>query len=280
MHEPFLHKLVGVLTDMMGDQYREIRSKRTHIELVLQGEEEQFGRTLDTGLEIFEDIVKKIESSGSKIIPGADVFRLYDTFGFPVDLTEVMAVERGFHADMEGFEKELEKQREQSRKESKFELISADSMVVKKREPQIEPFVGYRLEKVETRILGSMSINDTYNIILNQTPFYAESGGQIGDTGYIFSDDFKIRVEDTQKYGEEILHLGKIVSGDISEENPGEIIAEIDHPRRADIKRNHTATHLLHKALREVLGNHVHQSGSLVEDKRLRFDFTHFKAMR
>ena len=279
MHEPFIYKLVRPLTEIMGDHYPELNAKREHIELVVKSEEEQFGRTLDTGLEIFEDIVKKIESTGSKVIPGSDVFRLYDTYGFPVDLTEVMASERGLHVDMKGFEEELAKQRERSRKESNFKIISSGAFIIKKRDKQVEPFVGYKLQKIETGILGSKSIDDNYNIILNQTPFYAESGGQIGDTGYIYSDDFRIRVEDTQKQGEEILHIGKIESGDISEEYSGKVIAEIDYARRADIKRNHTATHLLHKALRIILGDHVHQSGSLVDNNKLRFDFTHPKAM-
>jgi alanyl-tRNA synthetase len=279
MHEPFLYKIVGPLTKIMGNHYPELNAKREHIELVVKSEEEQFGQTLDTGLEIFEDIVKKIESTDSTVIPGSDVFRLYDTYGFPVDLTDVMARERGLHADMEGFEKELEIQKQRSRKESNFKTILSDAFIIKKRDEQVEPFIGYEFEKIETGFLGSMSTDDNYNIILNQTPFYAESGGQIGDTGYIYSDDFRIRVEDTQKRGEEILHIGKIEFGDISEGYSGKAIAEVDHEHRADIKRNHTATHLLHKALRLVLGDHVHQSGSLVDDERLRFDFTHSRAM-
>jgi alanyl-tRNA synthetase len=279
MHEPFLHEVVDPLVKLMGGQYPEIKSKKGHIELVIKSEEEQFGRTLDTGLEIFEDITGKLESTGSRTIPGQDIFRLYDTFGFPVDLTEVMAKERGLLVDMEGFEKELEKQKERSRKDSKFQLILADGIIIEKRDPQIEPFIGYSSEKVETEILGSKSIDDNYNIILKQTPFYAESGGQVGDTGYIFSDNFKIRVEDTQKQNDEIIQLGRFKSGDIFTGYNGMVTAEIDHDRRADIRRNHTATHLLHKALKMVLGEHVNQSGSLVAPDRLRFDFTHPKAM-
>ncbi len=159
MHEPFLYQLVGSLTRIMGDHYPELNAKREHIELVVKSEEEQFGRTLDTGLEIFEDIVKKIESTGSKVIPGSDVFRLYDTYGFPVDLTEVMAKERGLHVDMKGFEKELEKQKERSRKGSNFKTISSDAFIIKKRDEQVEPFIGYKIDKIEKGILGSMSID-------------------------------------------------------------------------------------------------------------------------
>ena len=280
MHDPFLHKLVGTLTDMMADQYPEIRSKRKHIELVLQSEEEQFGRTLDTGLEIFEHIIKTVESSGSKVIPGADVFRLYDTFGFPADLTEVMVSERGMQADMEGFEAELAKQRERSRKDSKFELILGGTPTNFKRAPGIEKFVGYESSILDnTDIIMMQSSGTSCQIILTQTPFYAESGGQVGDRGVIYADDLRIEILDTVKNGEEHLHVGELVKGNISGGYQGKVTAEINSTRRAEIKRNHTATHLLHKALRMVLGDHVHQAGSLVEPERLRFDFTHFKGM-
>ncbi len=280
LHESFLHEIVGPLTRIMGNHYPEVKSKQNHIELVVKSEEEQFGRTLDTGLEIFEDIVKKVESTGLKVIPGSDVFRLYDTYGFPVDLTEVMARERGLHADMEGFEEELEKQRERSKKDLKFKAVKGGNAHNFIREKNIEKFVGYEYETWRNAdILMLERRNENCELILLQTPFYAESGGQVGDTGDIYSQDFRITIKDTVKYGDEHLHIGILESGRIPANESLKVTAEVDHPRRADIKRNHTATHLLHKALRMVLGDHVHQSGSLVAPDRLRFDFIHFKAM-
>ncbi|MEE9553617.1 MAG: alanine--tRNA ligase [candidate division Zixibacteria bacterium] len=271
MHEPFLHKLVGTLTDMMGDQFPEISSKRKHIELVLQSEEEQFGRTLDTGLEIFEDIVKKAKSSDSKVIPGADVFRLYDTFGFPADLTEVMAAERGLHADMKSFEEELAKQRKRSIRSSSFKAASVEVDLPKTT-------FSYDKPNMTSKVLYVGSIKDDKFIVLDQTPFYAESGGQIGDTGAIASAASKFLVNDTQKSGDATIHLGNFGNSAFFEMGI-EVIASVDNPRRAEIENNHTATHLLHKALREVLGDHVHQSGSLVAQEKLRFDFTYGKGM-
>ncbi len=277
MHEPFLYQLVGSLTGIMGDHYPEVKSKAKHIELVLKSEEEQFGRTLDTGLEIFEDIVKKVESTGSNVIPGSDIFKLYDTYGFPVDLTEVMARERGLHADMEGFEEELGKQRERSKRHmfSAGGIVYEDGIDIVDGPPP--RFVGYDNEVVDTKVI-------TYGdnvMAISESPFYAESGGQVGDTGVVENADSKFVVENTIKKGDVIILFGHF------ELYPPKnrplyllnVTARVNSSRRADIKRNHTATHLLHKALRIVLGDHVHQSGSLVDEKRLRFDFTHSKAM-
>ena len=280
MHEPFLHKIVEPLVQVMGGHYQEIAAKRSHIELVVKSEEEQFGRTLDTGLEIFEDIIKKVESSGAKLIPGSEVFRLYDTYGFPVDLTEVMAKERGLHLDMVGFEEELKKQRERSRKESMFSGTSMVGGPIEVKRPSgMERFVGYDKNSIVTNIENIQVLADDIKLILQQTPFYAESGGQVGDTGKIFSDQFTIEINDTKKFNDEHIHIGRVLKGEIPERYSGRITAAINENNRADIKRNHTATHLLHKALRIVLGEHVHQAGSLVAPDRLRFDFTHFRAM-
>jgi alanyl-tRNA synthetase len=273
LHVPFLYKVVQPLVDTMGGHYGEIKSKQSHIELVIKSEEEQFGRTLDTGLEIFEDISKKVESSGSKVIPGSEVFRLYDTFGFPVDLTEVMAKERGFDVDMNGFERELEKQRERSRQSSSFEADSVSANL------PTSTFRGYDNESLSSEVLFIGHKNEQEYIVLRETPFYAESGGQVGDTGRIHKSDFEFFVEDTQNIGETIIHMGKIAVDSTHDDSLFTVTAEIDRERRADIQRNHTATHLLHKALRLVLGEHVHQAGSLVAPDRFRFDFTHFKAM-
>ncbi len=278
LHEPFLYEIIGPLTEIMGDHFPEVNSKREHIELVVKSEEEQFGRTLDTGLEIFEDIVKEVESSGAKVIPGSDVFRLYDTYGFPVDLTEVMARERGLHVDMKGFEEELERQRERSKAADGFAWVD-NGETLRSLDERHSIFTGYDTEIEQTIILA-----DNENaIILEKTPFYAEAGGQVEDKGEIYSDKLRFIVKNIRKIGDDINHFGEYVR--LAEDlKPGEcfnetVTAEIDRTRRADIKRNHTATHLLHKALRMILGDHVHQSGSLVDPDRLRFDFTHFRAM-
>ncbi|UCE65652.1 MAG: alanine--tRNA ligase [Candidatus Zixiibacteriota bacterium] len=279
LHEPFLFEIVKPLVKLMGDQYPEIKSKKEHIELVIKSEEEQFGRTLDTGLEIFEDIVKKLESTGSKTIPGEDIFKLYDTFGFPVDLTEVMARERELQVDLEGFERELEKQRERSKKSSTF-YLSPSMLNGIKRTLNIDPFVGYTTDTCRTNVLAATAFPGLQDeLVLEQTPFYAESGGQVGDKGIIECDYFTLNVDDTQFVGAERVHKGSVVKGSIPTMYRGEVIAKVDSKRRADIKRNHTTTHLLHKALKMVLGEHVNQSGSLVDQDKLRFDFTHPKSM-
>jgi alanyl-tRNA synthetase len=280
LHDPFLFKIVQPLVDKMGGHYTEIKAKQSHIELVIKTEEEQFGRTLDTGLEIFEDIIRKTDSIGSKVIAGNDVFRLYDTYGFPVDLTEVMAKERGMTLDQAGFDEELARQRERSKQESSF---AAKGIVIDT--DFTKTIFDYKSEKLESQAKYFGAIEKSRFLVLDKTPFYAESGGQIGDTGKIKGPGFEFAVEDTQKQGDTTLHIGKVVvdkNGILAKGNsPIEIAveAEINHDRRSDIRRNHTATHLLHKALRTVLGEHVHQAGSLVAPDRFRFDFTHFKAM-
>ena len=279
LDEPFIYKIVQPLSDYMADVYPEIKAQRGHIELVIKTEEEQFDRTLTTGIGRFEDIIKAIQAKGGKVIPGEDVFKLYDTYGFPADLTEIMAHEKQLEIDWDGFNRELEQQRERSKGENKFKTIISETEVKIERSPDVKPFVGYEVEIAETKILQAKSIDNDYELILLQTPFYAESGGQVADEGFIFSNDFKIHVTDTKRIGEEIIHFGDIINGDISDGYLGNVTAEIDHARRADIRRNHTATHLLHKALRMTLGDHVFQQGSLVAPDRLRFDFSHFKAM-
>ncbi len=280
LHDPFLFKIVEPLIDKMGHHFTELAVKQSHIELVIQSEEEQFGRTLDTGLEIFEDIVKRVESAGSHYIPGSEVFRLYDTYGFPVDLTEVMARERGLHADLEGFDKELARQRERSKQSSAF---VAANIPFETTLPKTE--FDYDHEELSAKAEYFGSYNDQEFLVLDKTPFYAEAGGQIGDTGKITSSNFEFDVTDTQKQADTTIHIGRLLEDKIGiSARKGEpldipVTAEIDHGRRSDIRRNHTATHLLHRALRMVLGEHVHQAGSLVAPDRLRFDFTHFRAM-
>lgn len=279
LDEPFIYKIVQPLTDYMGNIYPEIKAQRGHIELVIKTEEEQFNRTLETGITRFEDIAAKASSRGAKVIPGEEVFKLYDTYGFPADLTEIMAHEKGFELDWAGFNRELEKQRERSKAVDSFSWVD-DGKTIRSRTDKKSRFVGYDNDVIDTLILAS-SNNMAY---LEETPFYAESGGQVGDTGIIESERLRFKVENTKKIGEDIVHYGyfdKLAPDLVPDENifNEEVTARIDTTRRADIQRNHTATHLLHKALRLVLGDHVFQQGSLVAPDRLRFDFSHFKAM-
>jgi alanyl-tRNA synthetase len=278
LNEPFLYKIVPTLVDKMGGVYPEITAHRGKIELVIKSEEEQFDRTLENGLARFAEIIDKI--GGGKTILGAEVFKLYDTFGFPADLTEIMAREKGLAIDWAGFEKELEDQRDRSRQGSSFTVnVTADAKVLPKTE------FTYDDVKLETNAILGDKINESQYLVLRKTPFYAESGGQMGDKGKIFSDKFEFIVDDTRKFGEGVVHIGHFSKPDnslfesIRNGQQIAVTAQIDTTRRDDIQRNHTATHLLHKALRLVLGDHVYQSGSLVAPERLRFDFSHFKAM-
>jgi alanyl-tRNA synthetase len=280
LNEPFIYKLVPTLVEKMGGVYPEIKAHRSKIELVIKSEEEQFDRTLENGIARFAEIVAKMSSGSGKTIPGAEVFKLYDTYGFPADLTEIMAKEKGLAIDWAGFEKELKEQRGRSRQGSSFvSAVATDAKALPKTEFTYDDI------KLETEAIFGDKINDSQYMVLNRTPFYAESGGQVGDTGKIFSGSFEFIVENTKKMGEGIVHIGHFSKPDNSlfdNLRNGQTVAvsaQIDTDRRADIQRNHTATHLLHKALRIVLGDHVYQSGSLVAPDRLRFDFSHFKAM-
>ena len=269
--EPFLFKLVDVLVEKMGDVFPEIKEKRDYIKRVINGEEESFNATLDRGIELFEEIIEKLNRKKEKTIPGTDVFKLYDTFGFPVDLTNIMAIEKGFSIDDVKFNELMEEQRERSRESAKF-TISKEVLKSMSTEKEFKTkFTGYNYDNLKCRTTIK-SYASPY-LILNETPFYAESGGQIGDTGFILYDDKKIRVVNTVKDGD--LHLHEVDEKiDIS---PGsEVIVQVDEERRWDIMRNHSATHFLHSALRKILGNHVQQAGSYVGPDHLRFDFTHF----
>ncbi|MBD3234771.1 MAG: alanine--tRNA ligase [candidate division Zixibacteria bacterium] len=275
--EPFIYRLVPALAQNMGSVYPEIVEKEVHTTEIIKSEEEAFGRTLDRGLEIFSDVVRNVRSKGQKVIPGEDAFKLYDTYGFPLDLTQIMAAKEGLDVDTKIYEEELERQQERSRAGVK---ISYDESLP---EDMISDFVGYATETVEAEVAAVLSADDKLKIILNKTPFYAEAGGQIGDTGFIeeLSGEWKVVVEDTQKQGNAIIHLGKTEQGAKSAPpKSGQIVrAVVDSRRRNHIRRNHTATHLLHKALREVLGEHATQAGSYVGPDYLRFDFSHYKAM-
>lgn len=275
--EPIMFRLVAPLTDIMGDVYPELKSKNEHIVRVIKAEEESFAQTLDIGLELFEDLVKKAQDKGEMTIWGEDAFKLYDTYGFPVDLTELMASERGLIVDHVGFEREMQKQRDRSRGSAKFAVkhdLGAGDWI-EKTEGDDSKFVGYEKNEDQAKLRRYQIDGDKIKLILDQTPFYAESGGQVGDVGEIIGDGWKAVIEDTVKESESFVHIGRI-EGEIGDS--ADVIARIDADRRDSIRRNHTATHLLHFALRKVLGDHVHQSGSHVAPDRFRFDYTHFEA--
>jgi alanyl-tRNA synthetase len=272
--EPFLFKLVDVLAEKMGDVFPEIKEKKDYIKKVIKAEEESFNATLDRGIELFEEIVKKLNKKKEKIIPGSDVFKLYDTFGFPVDLTNIMAIEKGFSIDEVKFNELMEEQRERSRESGKF-IISKE--VLKSMSGNTEfktEFTGYDYSKLKSKAIIKSYASPF--LILNETPFYAESGGQIGDTGLILHNDSKIPVTNTVKDGDLLLHE---VDCKIDLDPGNEVIVQVDEKRRWDIMRNHSATHFLHSALRKILGNHVQQAGSYVGPDHLRFDFTHFSKL-
>jgi alanyl-tRNA synthetase len=281
-HDPFMYKLVPVLATEMGDTYPELREKQTHIENVIKVEEESFGRTLDTGLQLFDQIAAKVRAKGTKMVDGRDVFRLYDTYGFPYDLTEIIASEKGLALDREGFESAMAEQQERSRAAGKFE--SGGSEIVEaldKAEIQTPATEFVRSDlSIESKVLGSVQVGDRMAVILDRTPFYAEAGGQIADTGMLRSETAQMRVEITSLHRGMYVHEGAMEKGPSDEFSKGAMVAaEVDAERRWDIMRNHTATHLAHAALRKVLGEHVKQSGSYVGPDRMRFDFSHHQPM-
>ncbi len=243
---------------------------------VIQSEEESFNVTLDRGLEIFENLVKDVKSKNQTVIPGEEAFKLYDTFGFPADLTRILAEEKGLSIDETGFGREMEKQRERARKAGKFssqEEIKEEDWNVIIPEAETE-FVGYENHEIDSKIRKFSRRNGHYHVALTDTPFYAESGGQVGDRGKIVGDGFELKVVDTQFEGEENVSIC-VADQPLQIEKP-EVKAIVDPRYRTPTTYNHTATHLLHRALRQVLGNHVRQAGSLVAPDHLRFDFTHY----
>lgn len=279
LHKPFIYQLSSVVVDMMGKVYPELVAKKEHVALVIKSEEERFEETLDLGLELFEKVVERVLKQKEDTIPGKEVFRLYDTYGFPVDLIQVMAKEKELKVDMRGFEMEMKQQQERSRKAiDTYGPAVKGILKLEELEGRKTQFV-YAFETEATVVC----VHSTYvqAIVLDKTPFYVEAGGQIGDVGVIESKDFRFEVKDVVKEGDVIVHIGtfNIRPKDLSDIVNRKAIAGVDIERRKSIMRNHTATHLLHKALRETLGEHVHQSGSLVAPDRLRFDFTHFKAL-
>lgn len=277
--KPFFNTLVSALVEQMGEAYPELAKNQAHIEKVLLAEEEQFAKTLDKGMHVLNS---EIASLKEKTIPGETVFLLYDTYGFPVDLTNDVAREKGLSIDEDGYNTLMEEQRQRARASGAFKLDYTDALVL---DGQTE-FLGY------TDLVNSGSITalvkdgdqvDALNegdegvIVLNQTPFYGESGGQVGDCGYLMLGNAKFEVRDCQKNGGNHLHIGVVLSGSF---NKGEEVnAQVDSSVRQATALNHSATHLLHAALRKVLGDHVTQKGSLVDSEKLRFDFSHFEAV-
>jgi alanyl-tRNA synthetase len=274
MHKPFIYKLSSVVVDLMGKTYLELSAKKEHLALVIKSEEERFDETLDSGIEFFEEETEKIIKKGGHVIPGDVAFKLHDTYGFPIDLTQVMAKEKGLTVDMEGFERELVKQRERSRADRIAHNISLSKAHSSLDQIPKTVFVGYETAEIQTKVVRFTEQNI---LILEETPFYPEAGGQVGDSGIIFGNGFSFRVDNTRKEREVIKHMGAIAKGSLP---PSLLVtAKVDLESRKSIARNHTATHLLHKALKQTLGKHVNQHGSFVAPDRLRFDFTHFKAL-
>ena len=276
MHEPFIYKLVSTVVDVMGGAYPEIVDRADHVASVICAEEEHFNRTLDRGLEIFDKIKNTLQSKKKTEIAGDDVFRLYDTYGFPIDLTRILAEENGLTLDLPGFDKLMEAQRERARAASKFasQALDSDDWVIM-NEGDDSNFVGYEELAIETHIMRYHVGDKDVRVVLKDTPFYAESGGQVGDRGAISIDDIQLEVLDTQKDGDHIIHICN--KPEVFNPQTDKVVAEVVSFDRQDTQKNHTATHLLHAALKSVLGNHVNQAGSLVETDRLRFDFTHFE---
>ncbi len=270
LHEPFLYKLVDTLVATMAHVFPEIKEHQQHVERVIKGEEEGFNQTLDRGLEIFEEAVKRALSSKSNVISGEDAFKLYDTFGFPLDLTQLLCSERGISVDTETFARLMEEQRDRSRESGKTTGVpSVLKFMQKDNTIDSSEFLGYDLLEAGAII---KSLAEGF-VVLDRTPFYGESGGQVGDTGELRYQDRILHVLDTQRDGKIIGHR---VAEQVGDAFAQMVTAVVNKPRRLSIMRNHTATHLVHAAMRKVLGTHVHQAGSLVAPNYLRFDFAHF----
>ena len=275
----FFYKLVGPLAEVMGEAYPELVSMSEQIASVLKKEEEQFARTLDKGMGVLEAGLAELKGTQ---LPGELIFQLYDTFGFPTDLTNDVAREKGYSLDMEGYEKCMEEQRSRARSASQFGLDYSDNIRVEGS----TQFRGYETLENDANILALYAEGEPVDsategtevvVILDQTAFYAESGGQVGDSGYLQADSGKVEILDCRKSGEHHLHIGRVISGEI--QSGQKVTAAVDSNVRQGTALNHSATHLMHAALQQVLGDHVVQKGSLVDSERLRFDFSHNQAV-
>jgi len=276
--KPFLYTLVDVLVETMGDVFYEIKANKNNVVKIIKAEEESFNRTLDRGIELFESIASKTE----KIISGDDVFKLYDTFGFPVDLTNIMAEEKGLSIDEERFNSLMEEQKERARKSTKNKILEAgikvetlDGFIGNLEDTTL--FTGYSETTTKAKLVAFKHSDENSFLIFDKTPFYVESGGQVSDIGTIKLGDDLFEVINVIKVDNKIIHV--IKNSHIVWELDSEFILSVDDERRMDIRRNHSATHIMHAALRQVLGSHVKQSGSYVAPDRLRFDFSHFQKL-
>ncbi len=272
-NEPFMCRLVAGLVDQMGGQFPELKAQQTLIERVIEEEEAAFLRTLATGITLLDGVIAKAKQTGENRISGKDAFVLYDTFGFPIDLTELIAREQNVEVDLEGFEKELQAQKERSRNAAAVDTDDWVELIPLKQ----SEFVGYDTLTEQVKIARYRKVTSkgrsSYQLVFDKTPFYGNSGGQIGDTGYIETPNERIEVIATEKENGLIIHIVKNLP-----ENPAaEFTAVVDAEARQAAANNHTATHLMHEALRKVLGSHVEQKGSLVTPVYLRFDFSHFE---
>ena len=277
LREPFFYKLVKPLCNEMGEAFPELLKAKTEVERLLKQEEERFAKTIEHGLAILNEAIKQLSG---KIIPGTTAFKLYDTYGFPVDLTADIAREQGLSVDMEGFEKAMDEQRKRGQEGSQFDVDYHAGLELQGH----TEFTGYEKTQDKAKVLSlyrdgvavdELKEGDKGLVVLDRTPFYAESGGQVGDTGYIESAAAQFEVHDTQKQQDVFTHIGVISQGVLKVGDT--VTASIDSRLRQNIADNHSATHLLHAALRKVLGEHVTQKGSLVQAGRLRFDFSHFE---
>ncbi len=285
IHEEFLYKIVPIVVEVMKTAYPELENKRENIAQIIKAEEERFHNTLDTGLEKIEGIIAEISSRKEKVIPGDKVFQLYDTYGFPYELTKEIAEERGIKVDEEGFKELLtyQKKRSQEKSHLKQEIFNASQIILNLSETE---FIGYEQLELEEEVVEILDENlsttvESLNkdqrgvLVFKRTPFYGESGGQVGDRGLIYNSDFKGEVYDTKLNEDRILHYIQVIKGTVKKGD--RVKLEVDKEKRLDTARNHTATHLLHYALRKVLGEHVEQAGSYVWWEGFRFDFTHFR---
>ncbi len=289
IEDPFLSVVTGTVAETMGHVYPELIEAREFVSKVTQLEEERFAKTLDQGMTIMDELMARTMEEGRKSIAGKEIFRLYDTYGFPLDLAQDIAEEKGLTIDMAGFEEEMERQRQQARLSWTGSGEEETAPVIRELEDRLGPteFLGYQRLEAETEVAAvlqddqekeGLSEGEEGILVLRETPFYGESGGQIGDSGVISGEGGVFAVHDTQKSTKGLfLHHGRVLKGRLRKGEP--VRAKVDESRRWNTMSHHTATHLLHAALREVLGEHIKQAGSLVTPARLRFDFTHFSGL-
>ncbi len=276
--KPFICNLVQILADTMGNAFPEIRERKDFVASVIRSEEESFIRTLDAGLERFASISADLKAGDR--IPGDKVFLLYDTYGFPPDLTGILAEEKGLSIDEEGYEKCMEEQKARARANMKQSINTMGSEGWTEYAVGSTKFAGYETSSATVKILRYREDKGVLSIVLDTTPFYAEMGGQIGDKGTLVSKNLEISIFDTVRVNDTTVHRGKVTKGEANRETmASEFLATVDDVRRSDIRKNHSATHLIQAALRQVLGSHVQQQGSYVSNELLRFDFSHFNAM-